>query len=107
MRKSRIIQFAVTAVLASIGCGCLLGDAPGFATICFCLGSFALYRRKELSQPVPARELRILVGVLAALIALIIFGVRLIPRSSGDRFIREPVVVAILWVVLMMTLLWR
>ncbi len=108
MTTSRIFQFAVAAVLVSIGCGLLLADAAtGFATICFCTASFALYRRSELSLSVPARELWITVGVLAALAAFIILANYFIPRSSSEHFVHQLVVIGIFWAVAMAALFWR
>lgn len=108
MKTSRIIQFAVAVVLVSTGCVLLLTDAAtGFATICFCLASFALYRRSELSRSVPAREVWISVGVLAALAAFIILANYFIPRSTGEHFVHQPLVVGLSWVAAMAALFWR
>lgn len=107
MKSSRIIQFAVAAVLVSIGCGLLLaGAATVFATICFCLPSIVLLRRAEMSRPLPARELWITVGVLALLVTFIVLANHFIPRSSGEHFVRQPVVVGAFWVVAMVALFW-
>src|SRR5689334_21724633 len=108
MKTSRKIQFGVTALLLSAGCVLLLtGAATGFATICFCSASFALYRRSELSRPAPAREVWISVGVLAVLAAFIILANHFIPRSSSEHFLRQPLVVAPLWAAAMAALFWR
>jgi hypothetical protein len=108
MKTSRMIQFAIAALLVSAGCGILLSDAPaGFAVICFCLPSFVLLRRAEMSRPMPARELWISVGVLVVLVAFIVLANRFIPRSSSEHFVRRPVVIGTLWMLTMAALFWR
>jgi hypothetical protein len=108
MKISRIVQFAVAALLVSSGCGLLLADVgTSFATICFGSASFVLYRRSELSRSVPVRELRIIVGVLAALAAFILIANHFFQRSSGEHFFHQPLVVGLIWVVSMVALSWR
>lgn len=108
MKILRIIQFAASAVLVSIGCGLLLSDVPtGFATICFCLSSFILLRRTEMSRPLPARGLWIAVGVLAVFVAFIVLANHFIPRSSSEPFIRQPVVIGGFWAMAMALLFWH
>ena len=108
MKTSRIIQFAVAAVLVSIGCGILLsGDASLFASICFCLASLALHRRTMVSRPVAERDLLIMVGVFPMLAAFFIITGHFIFRSSGERFFRQPLVVGAFWMVAMAALFWR
>ena len=109
MKTSRTIQFAVAAVLVSTGCGILLSDAAiGLATDMF-LPSFIcfLYWRTELSRPVAARELWIAVVVLAVLAAFVVLNGLFLPRSAGEHFVRQPVVVGAFWVVSMAALFWR
>ncbi len=108
MKTSRKMQFGVTALLLSAGCSLLLiGATAGFATMCFCMASIALYRRAEFSRPMPAREIWISVGVLAVLAAFIILANHFLPRSFGEHFARQPLVVASLWVAAMAALYWR
>src|SRR5262249_62128453 len=72
---------------------------PSF--ICF------LYWRTELSRPVAARELWIAVVVLAVLAAFVVLNGLFLPRSAGEHFVRQPVVVGAFWVVSMAALFWR
>lgn len=108
MKISRVVPFAVAALLVSSGCGLLLADVgTSFATICFGFASFVLYRRSDLSRSVPVREIRIVVGVLAALASFIIIANHFFPRSSGEHFVHQPLVVGLLWVASMVALIWR
>ena len=108
MKTSRIIQFAIAALLVSIGCGILLSDAPaGFAVICFCSPSFVLLRRAEMSRTPPARDLWISAAVLAVLAAFVVLANRFIPRTSSEHFIHRPTVIGALWVLTMAALFWR
>lgn len=108
MKTLRRIQFGIAALLLSAGCGLLLTDAAaGFAAMCFCSASFALYRRAELSRPVPEGEAWISAGVAAALTIFIILANHFIPRSADEHFTRQPLVVALLWVAAMAALFWR
>ena len=57
MNTSRIIQFAVAAVLFSAGCAALLAHAFfDVCTVCFCLPPIVLMRRSEFTRPVPHRD---------------------------------------------------
>jgi hypothetical protein len=108
MKTSRIIQFAVSAVLASTGCGILLsGGTTLFAAICFCLASLALHQRTKLSRPEAERELLIMIGAFPLLAAFFILTAHFIPGSSGERFFRQPLVIGTFWVIMIAALFWR
>lgn len=108
MKTARIIQFAIAALLVSIGCGILLCDAPaGFAVICFGLPSVVLLRRADMSRTRRARDLWIPAAVLALLAIFVVLANRFIPRTSGEHFIHQPVVIGALWVLMMAGLFWR
>jgi hypothetical protein len=107
MKISRVIQFVIAAAMYSIGCIALLDQAIfPFTTICFGLSPVVLMRRSELTRPVLNRELWMAFGVLAALVALIILGNLLIPKSAGEHLFRSPAFVIPLWVLLMSGLFW-
>ena len=99
MKNSIIIRFAVAAVLISAGCALLLAgvERGGFL---FCLATVFYMPRSELYQPVPRRELWLMLGVLLTLIVTIVAAKYLLPSSAADvvhRVICHPAFVVPLW----------
>jgi len=108
MKISRVIQFAVAAVLFSAGCAVLLFHGIfAFSTICFCLPGIVLMTRPELSRPVQRRESFSILIVLIVLVAAIILLTLFVPASVGERVIRHPAFVVPLWSLMMVGLFWR
>jgi hypothetical protein len=108
MRTSRVIQFAVAAVLFSAGCAVLLFHGLfAFSTICFCLPGIVLMRRAEFSRPVQCRESFGILVVLLILVTAVILLKLFVPDSVGERLVRHPAFVVPLWVLMMVGLFWR
>jgi hypothetical protein len=65
MKPSFIIRFSIAALLTSVGC-LLLMLGPSFhgPAMCFSLATLFSMPRSELLNPIPRRELWIMLGVL-------------------------------------------
>ena len=103
MKNSITIRFVVAAVLISAGCALLLAgvERGGFL---FCLATVFYMPRSELYQPVPRRELWLMLGVLSALIAASLAAKYFLPRSAADtvrRVICHPAFVVPVWLFMM------
>ena len=108
MKKSRVIQFLVAALLVSVGCVALLARAPNYViTIFFCLPPVVLLRSSELARPVARPDFWITIGVLAVFLALIILANFFAQKSVTEDFVYHPLFVAPLWITMLCALLWR
>ncbi len=99
MKHSVMIRFLIAAMLISAGCALLLAGNER-AGILFGLAVVFFMPRSELYQPIPRRELWIVLGVLIALVAPIVAVKYLLPSSVADvvhRVICNPAFVVPLW----------
>jgi len=107
MKTSHILRFGVAGVLISVGCALLLfgayrvGFLFGFATI-VCMP------RSEFTQPIPHRELWIMIGALFAIITAMVSANHFFSTSAADaamRVICHPGFVVPLWLLMMWALI--
>jgi len=110
MKASRVIRFAVAALLVSIGCIALLANVYGeFTVLCLNLPAFVLMKRSEITRPVRNREVWIILAVLVVALTAIILANIFIPISDAAAMhvARNPAFVVPFWALFMVGLYWR
>ena len=102
MSKSLNIRFGVAAVLTSAACALLLAGI--YAGLLLGMTVILFMPRTELTQPIPRRELWIMLALLAAVIGASAAAKYLLPSSAAGmvrRVVFHPAFVVPLWLFMM------
>ena len=108
MKTSRKIQFAVAALLWSVGCWLSGTTHPSgnAASLFLGLGPLVLYRRAELGRPVSAGEIGMGLAALAVLALLVYFGNHSHAFKDRESYVTRPWLGVLMWVAMMGALGW-